>query len=496
LHSETEIAFVTTITGRIAIFAGPTVRSADEFSSNDTFAFFPPVQRGDLFAIFDALPAGVLIIDGYFGDRPAVLHQEILSLLRIGVPVYGAASIGALRAAELATSGMVGLGKVYELFANGELSGDDEVAVLHCAANLDYFPLSIALVELRITLQSLVAVRAVMPEEAERTLTIMRELPFHERTWDLLDAIDGRTPPDSAEPLGARLRKGWVAQKAIDARNAIATVAKLNARRQSRLTSIGSSTWVDAQALEYTLVRDTHVSRADVLRTASLFLPEYPQIHSEVTKITLYAQHARRIRKSPKQFVRAGDRHWLAQLCDADALKAEHRSRFPHCGEDDLWSRCVLYGNAYEDIDIGPPLFEMSSAESDNIVERRQDAWFCDPHGMFPKYWIFCELERRSLLDLLLPLATYITSVNEAIQQENPSLRLCDISDALLLNEFCRWKSIDAGGAQQFAQAHGFEDVADILDAFRFAYLAIKISYLSSKSQLPRLTSALCDGRG
>lgn len=490
---------MTTVSGRIAVFVGPTFWPADEFGSNRAFALFPPIQRGDLFPFLDDPPAGVLIIDGYFGDRPAVLHQEILSLLSIGVSVYGAASMGALRAAELVASGMIGMGKIYELFANGELTGDDEVAVLHGPAELNYVPLSIALVELRMTLQALAAIGTVTPREAEHALAITQDLPFHERTWDLLDAIDNGASPHAAEPLGSRLRQGWVAQKAIDARHAIATVAELSAGRKSKLTSAGSSTWVDTQALEYCRVRDTHVSRADVLRTASLFLPDYPAIYSAVTKTAVYAQHARRMRatdKLPGQRPCGGDDHWSTQLRDAEALRDEHRSRFPHCSEDDLWNCCLLHASAYEDIHIGPPLLEMSPSVPSSAGQYRQTNPFSDPHGMFPKYWLFCELERRCLLDPLLALASYIASVNDAIQKRNPSFRLRDISDAHLLEEFCRWKSIDTGAAQRFAQAHGFEDVADIVDTYRFAYLAVRIGSASSNSQLAQLATALCGGCG
>ena len=46
-------------------------------------------------------PPPILIIDGVFQSEPAVRHKEILWALSLGVPVVGAASMGALRAAEL-----------------------------------------------------------------------------------------------------------------------------------------------------------------------------------------------------------------------------------------------------------------------------------------------------------------------------------------------------------------------------------------------------------
>ncbi|MEV7304560.1 TfuA-like protein [Streptomyces clavifer] len=46
-----------------------------------------------------------------------------------GVHVIGAASIGALRAAELAPYGMLGVGSVYAAYHRGDITADDEVAV-------------------------------------------------------------------------------------------------------------------------------------------------------------------------------------------------------------------------------------------------------------------------------------------------------------------------------------------------------------------------------
>ena len=57
------------------------------------------------------------VIDGYFEIVPTVWHKEILWAMQAGIHVYGAASIGALRAAELDVFGMRGIGRIYEGFA-------------------------------------------------------------------------------------------------------------------------------------------------------------------------------------------------------------------------------------------------------------------------------------------------------------------------------------------------------------------------------------------
>ena len=64
-------------------------------------------------------PRQSLIIDGSFQSQPAVRHKEILWALSRGIPVIGAASMGALRAAEL-----------YPSYAEALGSSIDGIAVL------------------------------------------------------------------------------------------------------------------------------------------------------------------------------------------------------------------------------------------------------------------------------------------------------------------------------------------------------------------------------
>ena len=68
------------------------------------------------------------IIDGYFENIPSVWHKEILWAMSQGIHVFGSASMGALRAAELAPFGMEGVGAIFEAYRDGWLEDDDEVA--------------------------------------------------------------------------------------------------------------------------------------------------------------------------------------------------------------------------------------------------------------------------------------------------------------------------------------------------------------------------------
>jgi hypothetical protein len=88
----------------------------------------PPAARGDVAAAAERFDA-VLLIDGVFHQGIAPSAKEMLAACR-RVPVFGAASMGALRAAECRSFGAVPLGAIAGWYASGVIDGDDEVAVL------------------------------------------------------------------------------------------------------------------------------------------------------------------------------------------------------------------------------------------------------------------------------------------------------------------------------------------------------------------------------
>jgi len=71
---------------------------------------FAPAALGSVFRAIDEGYRLICLIDGYFGNTPSVWHKEILFALKCGVTVCGSSSIGALRAAELHSFGMLGFG--------------------------------------------------------------------------------------------------------------------------------------------------------------------------------------------------------------------------------------------------------------------------------------------------------------------------------------------------------------------------------------------------
>ncbi|MEU8154516.1 TfuA-like protein [Micromonospora sp. NPDC048986] len=197
------------------VFIGPSL-SADEVGRLLPDALvLPPVAHGDLLRL-DVVPGDrVLVIDGFFLQHPPVRHREILDLLDRGVTVAGAASMGALRAAELWPFGMRGVGEVFQLYRDGIVTGDDEVAVVHGPAEEDHRALSVPLVNIRVALRRAVAAGVLSDTEAALLLDIGRDLPFRRRSYQ---ALERTTPPEAAALVGRFLT--WHRRDPYDAKSA------------------------------------------------------------------------------------------------------------------------------------------------------------------------------------------------------------------------------------------------------------------------------------
>ena len=146
-----------------------------------------------------------------------------------GIHVFGGASMGALRAAELAPFGMRGVGRDLRglsrrarLACSGDapFEDDDEVAVLHGPAEAGWQPLSEAMVDIRCTLAAAERAGVIDPAERRAIAGIAKATFFAERTWPaILDraAASGLAPARRAA-LAAWLGHGRVTQKRDDAR--------------------------------------------------------------------------------------------------------------------------------------------------------------------------------------------------------------------------------------------------------------------------------------
>jgi hypothetical protein len=174
---------------KLVCFVGITITPEEAKGILDA-EYFGPIKAGDIPAVIAEVgPHAIGIVDGVFHRTAAVLHKDILYALDRGIQVFGAASIGALRAAELRDCGMIGVGQVYGKYVSGELTGDDEVAVPVARLRGKGWVITNgcdALVNIRATLAA-ARIRGALTEEAATAIgQAAKGLCFTERRWDLI----------------------------------------------------------------------------------------------------------------------------------------------------------------------------------------------------------------------------------------------------------------------------------------------------------------------
>lgn len=207
------------------VFLGPSLpleQARDILPDGD---FRPPVRQGDIYSVvMNSRPDAIGIIDGVFLDVLSTWHKEILFALSEGIAVYGAASMGALRAAECARYGMIGVGRIYRWYASGEVERDDEVAVSHSTAEFGYRPLSEPLVTIRATLAAAEQAGLLTTGESAAVLEAAAALHFPQRSWQSALAACGLAPA-VIQRVHRFVRTNRVDQKALDARELLTVLA-------------------------------------------------------------------------------------------------------------------------------------------------------------------------------------------------------------------------------------------------------------------------------
>ena len=172
------------------MFAGPSLWDM-RGKIPEGITVLPPAQCGDLLAAWRNGATRIGLVDGFFGTCRSVWHKEILAVLAAGVPVLGAASLGALRAAECAPFGMQGVGRVYHDYAMGRRWSDADVALIHGPAETGFMPLSVPLVDADDTLDALLTSGAIEQAESDLLRIASRDLGFANRTWAGIFAVSG-----------------------------------------------------------------------------------------------------------------------------------------------------------------------------------------------------------------------------------------------------------------------------------------------------------------
>ncbi|MFT6226462.1 MAG: hypothetical protein ACJARE_000855 [Paracoccaceae bacterium] len=209
---------------RTLVYLGPTLPRTEAEALLPGALICPPVRHGDLYGMIAADIDTVLIIDGVFhGDTP-VWQREILALLAAGKQVVGASSMGALRALELAPFGMIGVGAVVAQYRDGVIEGDDEVALLHGDAEMEYMPLTLPLVDLRHGLALAQTADVITSAQAAAIASAMKAKGQGERSLRAALALAADLGV-ATDVLRRWIGPGADSLKACDARRALSALA-------------------------------------------------------------------------------------------------------------------------------------------------------------------------------------------------------------------------------------------------------------------------------
>lgn len=199
------------------VFLGPTLPREEAKKILPEASFLRPAAQGDIVSICRAMiPVAIGIIDGLFRNSLSVWHKEITFALSRGIRVFGAASIGALRAVECEPWGAEPIGRIAQLVKTGAVS-DADVALAHGDAEHNWRPLSVPMVNVMATLDNATDIPI---ERRQKIMACACQTFYAERTWASISK-DAKCTKAERACISSHL----VDQKAIDAREMLAAMA-------------------------------------------------------------------------------------------------------------------------------------------------------------------------------------------------------------------------------------------------------------------------------
>jgi len=150
------------------VFLGPSL-SIEKARKIINAEFLPPAKKGDFIKLsLTSEKKIIILIDGVFlQDYPPTPIEVFQVVNKNNFQVYGASSLGALRAVELEKFGMKGYGQVFELFKKNIINSDDEVAVTF---DNSYNLLSEAMIDIRYNL-FLAFKKGIIDKETKQLIT-------------------------------------------------------------------------------------------------------------------------------------------------------------------------------------------------------------------------------------------------------------------------------------------------------------------------------------
>ena len=167
----------------LVVFLGPSCPIADA-SDVLNADFRPAAQRGDISSAVEDGATTIVLIDGRLIDAYAPSPREVFEAGAKGVNIIGAASLGALRAAELYGHGMLGYGWVYKQFLNGNIESDDELVSLFIPET--GLNVTVPLIRVRYASETLRSRGLLDQHQTEALCSSLSSICFSERTQNVV----------------------------------------------------------------------------------------------------------------------------------------------------------------------------------------------------------------------------------------------------------------------------------------------------------------------
>ncbi|WP_445503485.1 TfuA-like protein [Microvirga sp. G4-2] len=441
---------------RVVVFCGPTISAAEVREKIDAICL-PPAKHGDILRAVEMSPKPrvIAIIDGSFRTVPAVRHKEILWALHQGVHVFGAASMGALRAAELCALGMVGIGSIFADYHSGLIEDDDEVAVEHGPAGLGFLPLSEAMVDIRATLEAALHDGVIGQKTKDHLNDMAKQLFYADRRWSDLISRSRISELDSTEldALEVWLPTGRVSRKHSDALEMLAVIrdfiaidpSAFEARFTFERTEVWDLDYEAAHGLPQVIGSGTDALLVqDILDELRLVPTDYTRVLREALNRLLSIREARRRRNGAEPDEKEKVlRAWLRE-CGMGLEEALEQSRISREELDTFLEEEVLV---------------RWTAAAFGDVAQNQLIGTLRSHGWLARLIERAEAKQRALRDM---------------GKEATTTQTGNISPAALVGWFWRLAypgQIQTMSSEALAQRMGFADVSDMSKALLREYL-------------------------
>ncbi len=265
--------------GKIIVFLGPSLPQVEARSLLNAL-YLPPAAGADLISAVDNYqPDAIALIDGVFFGSSSVWHKEILYALSRGIAVYGASSMGAIRAAETDVFGMIGVGEIYRMYKSGELIDDDEVVLVY---DSDYRPLSEPMINVRATLQQAHEEGIIDRAVYERILDIAKNIYFLDRTFAAIFhlCLQAGIDPFTVNNLRKFTENHYIDLKAQDARLLLTMLAD-EPIKNSRLCDFTPTHLYGAlrEAERKVRRRDAEISLRDIAEYTALHRADFEELN-------------------------------------------------------------------------------------------------------------------------------------------------------------------------------------------------------------------------